>query len=427
MNVLDSDWREHADSGVRGEWVLRGARLVNRLTRRRRFADPVTGRAFEEKRRRVMTAMELGTPDRVPVITNGVSFYPAHYAGVSFADYLLNRRTCRAAYLKYVRDHPGFDGMFPPYPVTVGRLAALSRVDYLRIPGIDLPDDLPYQFIEVERMDPGEYPLLLEDVTGFFRRVVMPRVSELCDPESGWPRGLLLELAWEFLSTTVFYNHIMDIVEREYGVPVSTASAFVDPYDMIAIFLRGMVGISRDMRRRPDDVRRAAELMVPVALLVFRSMALSSGINVSAVMCERAFSLSPDQFSRFCLPTLKKLVAGLLDSGIVPVVTLEGDCTHLFEKMRELPAGKCVCNVDTGDIFKAAGVLAGHMCVVGNVPMQTMVTGTPDDVRRYCDRLLQEVAPGGGFILSGALGIPDNARPENVRAMVDYVLENGAY
>ena len=59
--------------------------------------------------------------------------------------------------------------------------------------------------------------------------------------------------------------------------------------------------------------------------------------------------------------------------------------------------------------------------------MNMMVAGSPDDVREYCKRLLHEVAPGGGFILSGALGIPDNARYENVRAMLDYVLEHGAY
>lgn len=55
------------------------------------------------------------------------------------------------------------------------------------------------------------------------------------------------------------------------------------------------------------------------------------------------------------------------------------------------------------------------------------MTGTPDDIRAYCRRLIEEVAPGGGYILSGALGIPDNASYENVRAMLDYVLENGVY
>ena len=415
------------DSGIRENSSLRAARLVNRLTRRNRFKDRVTERGFRDKEQRVMTALALGTPDRVPVITNGMSFYPAHYAGVSFADYIMDRRSCGEAYLKFARDHTAFDGIFPPLPITIGPFAALSRIDYLRLPGVDLPEDLPYQFIEKERMGPEEYPMLFDEGFEFFKRVVLPRVSPLYDPESGWPRTLLVKMGCDFLSTTIFYNRIINKVELEYGVPINTASVFVDPYDMISIFLRGMIGISKDMRLRPEMVERAADMMVPLALWLYKSMAASSGINVVAILCERAFSLSPKQFARFALPALKKLVDGLLEGGLVPVITLEGDCTHLFEMMKEFPAGRCICNVDTGDIFKAKKVLEGHMCVAGNVPMPMMAMGTPDDIREYCKRLIEEVAPGGGYILSGALGIPDNARPENVRAMVDYVLENGLY
>jgi uroporphyrinogen-III decarboxylase len=41
--------------------------------------------------------------------------------------------------------------------------------------------------------------------------------------------------------------------------------------------------------------------------------------------------------------------------------------------------------------------------------------------------LIDVVGKGGGFILDGAIGIPDEARPENVRAMVDTTREYGVY
>ena len=67
------------------------------------------------------------------------------------------------------------------------------------------------------------------------------------------------------------------------------------------------------------------------------------------------------------------------------------------------------------------------MCIAGNVPLTTLVAGTPKDVREYCKMLIEEVAPGGGYMMCAALGIPDEAKPENVREMIEYTLENGKY
>jgi len=48
-------------------------------------------------------------------------------------------------------------------------------------------------------------------------------------------------------------------------------------------------------------------------------------------------------------------------------------------------------------------------------------TGTPEDVDEYCRKLIKTVGEGGGFILDGAIGIPDEARVENVIAMANSV------
>ena len=44
--------------------------------------------------------------------------------------------------------------------------------------------------------------------------------------------------------------------------------------------------------------------------------------------------------------------------------------------------------------------------------------GTADEVRDYCKGLIQDVAPGGGFILDvGA--VVDEAKDENMMAMIE--------
>ncbi|MBT3551373.1 MAG: hypothetical protein HN485_09585 [Rhodospirillaceae bacterium] len=48
-------------------------------------------------------------------------------------------------------------------------------------------------------------------------------------------------------------------------------------------------------------------------------------------------------------------------------------------------------------------------------------TGTEDDVDSYCKNLIEKVGKGGGFILDGSIGTPDEAKVENVLAMAQSV------
>jgi uroporphyrinogen-III decarboxylase len=60
------------------------------------------------------------------------------------------------------------------------------------------------------------------------------------------------------------------------------------------------------------------------------------------------------------------------------------------------------------------------------LPVSILVTVTPDDVRAYCKRLIDEVAPGGGFLMDTGVNLTE-AKPENVKAMFDYTREYGVY
>ena len=48
-------------------------------------------------------------------------------------------------------------------------------------------------------------------------------------------------------------------------------------------------------------------------------------------------------------------------------------------------------------------------------------TGTPDDVSAYCDTLINMGMKKGGFMLGSGCEVPLNAKPENIKAMIDSV------
>jgi uroporphyrinogen-III decarboxylase len=66
------------------------------------------------------------------------------------------------------------------------------------------------------------------------------------------------------------------------------------------------------------------------------------------------------------------------------------------------------------------------MCIMGNVPPSTLQTGTVKDVEDYCKMLIDIVGKDGGLIVCPR-STPDEAKPENLKAMVDFTRKYGVY
>lgn len=58
---------------------------------------------------------------------------------------------------------------------------------------------------------------------------------------------------------------------------------------------------------------------------------------------------------------------------------------------------------------------------------ETLPEGSPDDVRKEVKRVIKELGPGGGYMVSAVHTIMDEVPAENVLAMVDAVKEFGQY
>jgi uroporphyrinogen-III decarboxylase len=75
---------------------------------------------------------------------------------------------------------------------------------------------------------------------------------------------------------------------------------------------------------------------------------------------------------------------------------------------------------------KAKKVLGKRACIAGNLPVSILCTGTPQEVKEGCRRLIEICAPGGGYILTGAANIHEG-NPDNLRAMMEAAKEYGVY
>jgi uroporphyrinogen-III decarboxylase len=82
--------------------------------------------------------------------------------------------------------------------------------------------------------------------------------------------------------------------------------------------------------------------------------------------------------------------------------------------------------IDQSDMTKTKKTLGTVACLAGNVPSDLFKLGTTQQVKDYVKNLIDTAGKGGGYIVCNGAFF-DEAKPENVKAMVDFAKEYGIY
>ena len=136
--------------------------------------------------------------------------------------------------------------------------------------------------------------------------------------------------------------------------------------------------------------------------------------------------MSLEQYKTFYWPTLRKVMVGLIDEGLVPMPFFEGDNTSRLEVIKDIPRGKAVYRFERVDIYKAKEILGDTVCFRGNVPISLISTGTTEEVEAYVKELIDVVGKDGGLMVDFG-SIVDEGKHENVKAMIEYTKAYGRY
>jgi len=406
---------------------------------------------FKEREKRVLDAIQLKVPDRVPI--SAISgFFSAPYIGATFKDLMYDKDKAIEGTLWFLQEFQPDLGESPFMLTYLGPLFETVGFTRLLWPGHGLDDMSSYQFLERENMTRDEYDEYLFDPTDFVIRKVWPRIFSTLKPfENLAPLHDVVDFitnirkfigfaapevqnALESLVNTgkrsqeIFDESVLfDEKLTELGFPTIIGSLSQAPFDYISDYLRGTKGAMVDMIRVPDKVLAMIEKIFPMMLRMGLDAKQTGkpGVFIPLHKCLDNF-MSPDQFKTFFWPSLKRLIVSLIEEDLIPMVLWEGDCGSRLETIRDIPPKKAVYYFERTDMFRAKEVLGDVVCLQGNVPLSLLVGGTPDEVKDYCKKLIDVVGKGGGFIMSPST-VLDNARLENVKAMFDTTKEYGVY
>jgi hypothetical protein len=249
--------------------------------------DPQT--LYEQRKKRIVDAIELRVPDRVPV-TASFYFFPARYYGCTFQDMMYDLDKLQDVYLTVTREFEPDLAQSPFGVILPGPLLDVLDYRQMQWPGGQLAADVPFQFVEGEYMKAEEYDHLLSDPTDFIIRKYWPRIAGSL---SGFANLPPFQNLTTLMGTGVFalfsspeMQTILDTIKKagqqferfgiyarrfegllkEEGFFSQTGGMADAPYDLLGDFFRGTKGMMLDMYRRPETVLKACEKILPLEI-----------------------------------------------------------------------------------------------------------------------------------------------------------------
>ena len=407
---------------------------------------------LEERQKRIDDAIALREPDRVPITAAG-QCYPVYNAGYTVADVVYDFDKYAESIIKYLTTYePDAAGGGITIPGQ-GPVYELIRPKNLVWPGA--PDgrisvNSTQQFIEYPVLLEEDMDFFMEDYTGWLLSKGYPAVSGLFEPIADWNFASHIVDAYSnrllgMLSTPAAREMIQaiwkasDMLEElglkhmelnkkynEMGFPVTGGGMALTPFDAYSDFYRGTLDSMMDLYEHPDVILRFIDRNIEYVLQsITEQSKFAPGKWVFMPLHKGMDSfLTEQQYKDYYWRHLQMMINHIIDVGMVPFVYTEGPYNSRIKHLTEVPKGKVVYSFEEVDPVYAKQQLGETACIQGVFPVYLLHYGTKQQVIDEAKRLIDILAPGGGYIFSTGAGY-DHAKPENVEAMFDTVKTYG--
>ena len=407
---------------------------------------------LEERQKRINDCIELREPDRVPITASGMS-YPILQAGYTIAEVMYDFDKHAEAVIKnlikYEPDAAGGGvpgaGMGPIYELIQSKTMAWAGAPDKRLPVNSINQYIEFVVLQEEDMD-----FFMRDYTGWMLTKGYPAICGLLEPLADW--NLSREPVNAYNDT--FFNAICSPASREMiqtiwkisdmsaemrkkqmelskkfielGFPINMGGHANVPFDAFSNFYRGTLDTMMDLFERPELINYFIDWQIEVVLDSITEQAKRSPGKWLMMPLHKGMDsfLSDEQYRDFYWKHLQRMILHIIDVGMVPFVYTEGPYNSRIKYLSDVPKGKVIYSFEEADPVYVKKELGDIACISGLFPSYLLHYGKKQQVIDEAKRLIDILAPGGGYILSTTAGI-DDAITENVDALFDTVKTYG--
>ncbi|MFW9820684.1 MAG: uroporphyrinogen decarboxylase family protein [Candidatus Thorarchaeota archaeon] len=369
---------------------------------------------------RMLTAMDLKEPDRVPVWPL-IDFMQTKYLDHITAEDMLNNPEKAQEAMEWIyHKMGGFDiamaggGMYMQYVNPFPDMFSVYYLDW-QMPGRQLDPNASPQLSERALSNPflkaEDYDRILKEGFFWLANFNTYKMSDMMKLSKIAPKVVEYTIKW--------WEH--------FQVPTFNDGAGSTVFDLLSTF-RGSTNFMKDIYRHKDKIIEICDKYTDDFIRMGEygiTQCQGKTLLVGAVRASADF-ISVKLFEELFWPYFKKTVSTYVKKGYIIQMHMDTDWTDRLHYLLELPKGKLYLHMDERtDIFKAKEILGGHICIEGNLKPSLFTIGTPNMVEKQVKKIIDECADGGGLIVGSE--IPDDAKLENLKAMCDTCKSYGMY
>jgi len=197
--------------------------------------------------------------------------------------------------------------------------------------------------------------------------------------------------------------------------------------------LTGMENYMLKLYQDPGFIHRIAAMVTEYNLKQLEMLA-GAGLDVLVVEDDIAATgnllISPRHFKEFVNPYNRKLVNRAHELGLKVVRHSDGNLWSIMDIL--IDSGYDGINPlepQAGmDLKKVKDAYGGKICLLGNIDCKELLpAGTPDQVEAAVKQAIEVAATGGGYILCDSNSLHPGVNPENCIAMFEATKKYGQY
>jgi len=214
------------------------------------------------------------------------------------------------------------------------------------------------------------------------------------------------------------------VEDREEFAATAMTCLGIDP----TIHSMGWEGFSYLLYDNPNLIEKVLNRYVEFSSIVVENLC-KIGFDFIWAGDDIAFDsgplFSPEVLRELVLPKLKVVT----DRITIPwIFHSDGNLMPILDDLLSLGMN-AIHPIDPNcmDIEEVKRKYGDKVCIVGNINMNNLRTGTPDQVEQEVREKIEKIAPGGGYIVSSGNSLINGLKPENVKRMVDAILKYGKY
>lgn len=166
-----------------------------------------------------------------------------------------------------------------------------------------------------------------------------------------------------------------------------------------------------------DGLRRVVSIPNVAAVWLVDDIAFGSGTMIS-----------PEALRKYVFPWYRKFAAMCREHDMYLLFHSDGILWDVMDDLLELGIhGLHPIDPTCMDIEEVKERIGDRICLLGNIPNELLMKGTPEEVAELTKVRIGKLAPGGGYCVGSGNSVPEWAKLENYKAMIDTVMKHGSY